>query len=134
MSTIREILKIKPEAEIKLPEGFKTKWIEALESGNYSQTNGLLYRPIENSNGPMGFCCLGVAANVCEIGLNRLNNQPMPNDLPQRFKNRLPKVLFTPEGAQIQEQLAKFNDGVLVEGYTKKYNFLQIARWIQKYL
>jgi hypothetical protein len=42
---------------VKLPPDFKAKWLEALRSGNYTQTTGMLRRRD-------GFCCLGVACDV----------------------------------------------------------------------
>ena len=78
----------------------------------------------------MGFCCLGVAANVCEIGINHLLEAHMWHDLPTNLQKRVPKVLYSDEGAKIQNQLARFNDGHKGEQYT----FSQIAKWIDKYL
>ena len=40
----------------------KAQWLAALRSGEYTQTSGALRR--ENSDGSVGFCCLGV---LCEI-------------------------------------------------------------------
>lgn len=37
----------------------KAKWVEALRSGKYRQTRGMLKAPLDNS-----FCCLGV---LCDI-------------------------------------------------------------------
>lgn len=39
------------------------EWLRALRSGEYSQTNGVLYRE-GGEAGPDGFCCLGVAADA----------------------------------------------------------------------
>jgi hypothetical protein len=42
-----------------------TKWVEALESGEYPQTTGRLQRTGPGySDQPIGYCCLGV---LCEI-------------------------------------------------------------------
>ena len=42
------------------------KWIEALRSGNYEQAAGALY----TKDGC--YCCLGVAAKVCDLQINIL--------------------------------------------------------------
>jgi hypothetical protein len=47
---------------IKLSPEFKTKWLEALRSGKYRQTAGVL----NNNDG--GFCCLGVAYDITGTG------------------------------------------------------------------
>ena len=51
------------------------RWVEALRSGEYAQTTGVLHRIEEEGTGePVGFCCLGVAcdlavkAGVIEVG------------------------------------------------------------------
>jgi hypothetical protein len=41
----------------KLDPDFKTKWLDALRSGEYSQAGGFLRTDF-------GFCCLGVACDV----------------------------------------------------------------------
>jgi hypothetical protein len=40
----------------------QTKWLEALESGEYKQQTDNVLRNLS------GFCCLGVANEVCELG------------------------------------------------------------------
>lgn len=51
----------------------KTKWLEALRSGTYKQTDGVLRRytdPQSLAQAPetMGYCCLGVLAEVVQPG------------------------------------------------------------------
>lgn len=41
----------------------KTEWIDALRSGKYRQTKGVLKRGAEHG-GPFSYCCLGV---LCEV-------------------------------------------------------------------
>lgn len=52
-------------------QALKGPWLEALRSGEYSQTAGTMYRPDgEISGKPRGYCCLGVLAEVaCNLGL-----------------------------------------------------------------
>lgn len=41
----------------------RKKWVAALRSGEYSQTDGALHKPANN-----GFCCLGVACDISGLG------------------------------------------------------------------
>jgi|SRR4051812_9489018 hypothetical protein len=43
-----------------------TKWVEALESGEYKQTVGALYRTADHEGDPAGHCCLGV---LCDLAV-----------------------------------------------------------------
>jgi hypothetical protein len=47
--------------DVMNPE-IKAQWLAALRSGEYTQTNGALRR--EDSDGSVGFCCLGVLCDV----------------------------------------------------------------------
>lgn len=53
----------------KMNPELKAKWLTALRSGEYQQTQGRLYRPnpvlmsdLEPTPYPSGYCCLGVLA------------------------------------------------------------------------
>ena len=48
----------------KLDPKFKAKWVKALRSGRYKQTDNTL-REI-NSKGESRYCCLGVACNIID--------------------------------------------------------------------
>lgn len=118
------------------------KWVEALRSGKYAQTNGCL-------KDDSGFCCLGVAADVIapsqwlktkdDQGHYRFRNQKNDAYLPIEDWNRLiPKNLkiknkeysgddwdsefyeFEPS----QEEMAELND-------SKNLNFNEIADIIE---
>ncbi|WP_353707263.1 hypothetical protein ABRQ22_14750 [Cellulosimicrobium sp. ES-005] len=53
----RTVPKLKPEV--------KAAWLEALRSGEYTQTRGVLERTVgEGPSLPVGFCCLGVLCKV----------------------------------------------------------------------
>lgn len=47
----------------KLKPEVKEKWLNALRSGEYEQTNGCL-RDMGNEKIPSGYCCLGVLCDV----------------------------------------------------------------------
>lgn len=141
MGTLRQILKIKPpEGVEKLPEGFKNKWIEALRGDRYQQSTGALLDIVQEGEDrvEVGFCCLGVAANVCEIGREHLlgkgtlytSGDPTWNHM----LKRLPKALV--DNSEIQALLIQFNDGYSDNGKIAEvtFNFKQIAAWIEKYL
>lgn len=51
----------------KLPKPFAIKWLKALRSGKYTQTDGLLLSSPEQKPtfANSGFCCLGVAGHLC---------------------------------------------------------------------
>ncbi len=56
--------------KIRMPKKLLNKWLKALESGEYKQARGTLYKP---STG--GFCCLGVLQHVasggsCEVDID----------------------------------------------------------------
>lgn len=130
MGIIKKLMATKPEADIKLPKKFKQKWVAALSDGSYAQTNGILAE--EN----VGYCCLGVAASICEVGLSHLLTSHMLDGLPDNLQARLPKTFTSDEGCKVQNQLASFNDGSKCDGNKEgnSYNFKQIAKWIDKYL
>lgn len=51
----------------KLPKPFAIKWLKALRSGKYTQTDGQLLNSSDNKPtfANSGFCCLGVAGHLC---------------------------------------------------------------------
>lgn len=129
MGTLRELLKVQPEVEGRLPVKFKAKWIAALTNGSYAQTDGVLFRAKagEEDDGdihPAGYCCLGVAAKVCEVGNLTLEGRGFLNNIDPTAQLRIPKLL---KDRRLQEQLSTFNDD-------KKYTFKQIGRWVEKHL
>lgn len=127
MGTIRDLLRIKPATETKLPAGFKENWIDALTSGRYKQGEGTLYKKV-SSTGKEFYCCLGVAAHLCEIGKSHLTHNGSLSDIMTKFQRRLPAGFR--EDEDLQNQFIAFNDGKDGVNYT----FPQIARWIEKYL
>lgn len=137
--------------EKKLPVEFKTKWVEALRSGEYQQTKEYLH-----SEG--GYCCLGVACELTgtqwipyisensgmrkkdkddhpifrtSVG-DKAHSYPTEADLPPEvwqvltlpLKDVLPDTLST---TVVFSHLANLNDG---DGWT----FDEIAKWIEEKL
>jgi hypothetical protein len=106
----------------KLPKRFKEKWAAALRSGKYFQGKSNLYDSFDNS-----YCCLGVAANICGVGKDKLNKRSYIEDkvaiLADKTK-KLPKILYGQK--ELPEKLANFND--------KGKSFRWIAAYIERYL
>lgn len=96
----------------------KTKWVKALRSGKYRQTNGVL-------KDKAGFCCLGVLRDVAN---------------PADEREHADEYLLSPEqceefGIAISKQkiLADLNDGNEKKGIPK-HSFREIANYIEKNL
>lgn len=119
----------------KLPVKFKEKWIAALRSGKYKQTYGFLY----NSDND-GFCCIEVAANICGIGKEKLDNHSLVNKIYDltiynivKKTKKFPSILYGHmnkndklEYNPIVEKLASYNDN--------GKSFKWIASYIERYL
>jgi len=112
----------------KLNKKFKKKWVDALRSGKYAQTDAYLYnRHVD------GYCCLGVACKVMGIDVKELSNQSYPDD------DALVKMGFDPDkhiersadacaqNNHIVNKLASFND-------EDGWSFNKIAAYIDRYL
>jgi hypothetical protein len=102
----------------------KAKWVEALRSEKYEQTNGILRS--EN-----GFCCLGV---LCDVLDPSKWGQPMEHHRLEKifcyenWDETLPKKLREDIGISIQDQdhLMYLND--------TGHNFKEIANHIEQKL
>lgn len=51
-------------------KAIKNKWLKALRSGKYSQTQRILFRPEADGDIPAGYCCLGVLQHVVDGGVS----------------------------------------------------------------
>ena len=118
-----EWLETLPKKDRKLPKGFKTKWTNALRSGDYAKTKGELCK-VEES-GKVGYCCLGVAGRV----LGNTNEQLDAAFLSEEHnkKQKVPALLI---GANpVTKYLSDLNDDD-----KRKAGFVTIAKWIDKHL
>jgi len=105
--------------EKKLSLDIKQKWVEALRSGKYNQTIGVLY----NGNNKNGFCCLGVLGHVCGVSLEVLLGLGVLHS-----SMNVPKLLMGDCGSNIiVEKLTRMND---IQGKS----FTEIADWIEQNL
>lgn len=104
----------------KLPIEFKSKWIAALRSGEYIQTKDVFYNKRTDS-----YCCLGVAAVLCDMSKDDIVNVGEPEDLPIEFEEMPVVPVFS--NRKVFGQLIKMND------YEDK-TFPEIADWIEENL
>jgi len=115
--TKKELLETyNPGFSYKLPIKFKQKWVESLRKEEYAQVKRALV--VENE----GYCCLGVAAKVCEVGDHKLYDTYYLTGVNSK---RIPKILR--ENKSINTWLSDLND-------LYELTFPQIAMLIEKYL
>lgn len=76
-------------------------WVAALRSGEYAQTHGQMYCSAESPRGPEGYCCLGVANKIFELGKDDYAAILTTNDENCDF-------VFIPDG--LQRKLYGLND------------------------
>lgn len=107
---------MKTKKLIRLPRVFRTKWLNALESGRYKQTKNDLCKEGK-------YCCLGVAGKVLRINDNELLHRSMPSDLENSQKYPKAFIISATQNSDFSNELANMND----EGST----FKQIAAYIR---
>ena len=119
------------DKKFKLPRKFAEKWLAALRSGKYKQTDGTLYNPEDD-----GYCCLGVACRV-EYPLSYLESDSDINNgyasvihkSPWDLKKDLEKIPVELKGIVSKNDLVR----ILTElNDTCMYSFNQIADWIEQ--
>lgn len=119
---------MKYKSDSKMPKQLKTKWVQALRSGEFKKTVGALER--KESGAYVGNCCLGVLCRIAKIRPDkyipaegvvrfRTNFGVLADELLQRFGL----------GIDDSEQLAALNDGI---GNSTIVSFKQIANFIEK--
>lgn len=115
----------------KLPIEFKTKWVEALRSGEYDQGNGFLHKKGR-------FCCLGVACVIMDYTKTDLDHAHVilkgEENLRRDFR-KIPKAIKG-HGHGNSESVGGYNPVVefLVHLNDNGRSFEEIADWIEKYL
>lgn len=130
------------------------KWVEALESGNYRQVDGVLKKRVNDKQ--CGYCCLGV---LCDLYIKETGkgqwSKGGDDEGDRHFtgKNKastdLPKEVvkwagMASDGGTLNTQLTKEAEDYLGKKYLKiannlielnddfKYNFKQIAKVIKE--
>jgi fatty acid/phospholipid biosynthesis enzyme len=108
----------------QLPKEFTKKWLTALRSGKFKQTQEELYN--KNTG---GFCCLGVACvvaghtkNIKKYGYEGYISAKTSSGLP--VFRKIPAQLRG-EDNRLAKHLASLNDN-------DNYAFSEIADWIEK--
>jgi len=91
--------------KVEMNEEWRKPWVEALRSGKYAQAGGAL-----RSGEGEGFCCLGVLADICELGKWDFKNYYVVDGC--RNDEILPTALaeIMGLGGETQRDLAKLND------------------------
>jgi hypothetical protein len=124
----------------------KTKWVEALRSGRYSQATEVLH---DEENG--GFCCLGVLCKVmgAEFGKATEYDEDVHNEydyvphidgrvLSAGDDQELRPSVLSEVGLTLDDQikLVIMNDGTERAGEppTQRHSFAEIADYIEKNL
>ena len=113
----------------QMNQEIKTKWLEALRSGEYKQGKGILKDDKDN------YCCLGVLCQIhsketnTEWGVNEGNN--LFNYLNDSFA--LPNVVFN--WANLESQSPMIGEiSLIFSNDDLGYSFNQIADEIEKHL
>lgn len=126
------------ENSFKLEPEVKEKWVEALRSGDYIQTESVLYDG-KTEEGKPRMCCLGVLEHIMGNELDAMYDKDqgdryaVPGNLAQ------PKSVFGLNSSHIQEiedveaYLVNMNDGNTQKNI-KKHSFEEIADYIEKNL
>ena len=102
--------------KFRLPKAFATKWLEALRSGEYEQTNGTLCS-IDSEDGTKSYCCLGVAGVISDVDTDNLENRLVLSDL---HKDSVPAEIIGDAATNyFVKVVVKLNDGVKIEDMSK---------------
>lgn len=134
----------------------KKKWVKALRSGEYEQTQGQLHKNEDNYLAPKGFCCLGVLCDLEYDGYWSVYEKAGPacwDEKSLTYKPRMEKKTFLVPANGGRCKLQKMDDSTLMPknfrrklGITPKQedtlsnmndrgeDFFAIANWIEKNL
>lgn len=142
----------------EIPKEFGEKWIKALRSGEYKQTDStLVYYHCDEETGEIieiyGYCCLGVACRVADLDIVTMAGYDLINDIQLSSDSPIPEILQETNYAyNLVDILVQLNDGLSIHNYKImksevnfeldivptednqkiQYNFNQIADFIEK--
>jgi len=102
--------------KVKLSEGFKRKWTDALLSGKYKEGAGLMYNPEDKS-----YDAVGVAYRAVGVDNKNIAKRAFPSGKQYRF---LPLPLY--QNSDFIAKIADFSD--------KGLSFKWIASYINRNL
>ena len=108
---------------MKFPKQLKNKWVKALRSGKYVQTQGVLKERLPGNN-KYAHCCLGVLGELCGVTSMTGSQSILIKGLGLKGITKVPKDFL--ENSILQDTLAEMND----DGYS----FTEIADYIEKEL
>lgn len=103
--------------KFKLPEPFRTDWINALRSGEYKQGKSCLYSQRNDS-----YCCLGVAEKICGNNLENIKGYGYPSQVAGSKVPLLLKVIGQRE--TLADIVSRMNDA--------QNDFNKIADWLEE--
>ena len=118
-----------PDAPRNLEPEFKTDWLEALRSGKYRQSKGLLRNNLTlDQHGEPGYCCLGVAMECrTEFEFTRDNHVRFGNLVYSKHELSTPIRDEINLSEDVMQQLIHFNDSA-------GCSFKEIADWVEEHL
>lgn len=120
MTKKERLKKYKPDFSYnRLPIKFKEKFVSALRNEDYAQCTGSLAKEYE------GYCCMGVAAKICEVGDNHLIKNYILFGSKGIIKKRLPKELIIND--RLNSWFGNLNDSY-------RLTFPEIADLVEHYL
>jgi hypothetical protein len=115
----------------------KTKWVNALRSGEYQQGKGVLHNPDTNT-----YCCLGVLCEVTDREFRAVNpddydytsndmeeNSEVYGEFRELFGSYdIPREAYAYEPDNIMDRLMHWNDNTDLDRHK---DFNQIADWVE---
>ena len=108
----------------KLPVTFKRQWLKALRSGKYDKGVGYLK---QETPGKCKWCCLGVAADICNVKGIKDDLQYIQRKKGLRGITKVPNILIGDANENnIVNRLVNLND--------KNKTFEKVITWIEKNL
>lgn len=106
------------EKPFRLPKDFAEKWVSELRSGKYNQAKGKLVKIDES--GKNGYCCLGVAANMCGLSNKTIEHNSYLQKWAEEVKNgfEIPDELLNAGWCEDENFLPKILT-ILNDGFNK---------------
>lgn len=109
------------EKKFRLPKEFAEKWIAALRSGKYKQTQSMLCRNAGDDT--YSYCCLGIAGKICGYTDELMNGDSVLNGRRYtKVPQELQSIEFNPK--LVCKVAGGMND--------KGKSFEEIADWIEQ--
>jgi hypothetical protein len=126
-----------PALPKKMTADLKQRWLDALRSGRYQQTTGILSRYLDHEDEVCGYCCLGVLCDIIDprwspkTGNARYWAALPDNERAYPYLSQLlgasPNIMTEVDAKALDPRikLVDLND-------TQQKNFRVIADWIER--